>query len=440
MMSLQDRYGNALGTQSVAARDAYQAGVDSLMAATPGMDTAFQKSVEADETFALGHIALARAKQLLGRAHEAKEPLARAKELAGGASPREQSQIIIFEKILTGQGAAALEAIRAHMKEWPRDAMALAPATSVFGLIGFSGKTGREVDQLALLEPFEKHYGDDWWYRTQLAFAQIELHKLDEGRRNIDAALESFPRSAHAAHIRGHLFYELGEREAGLAFLREWMKDYSRDGLMHVHNSWHLALWSMETGRMEDAWRIYDEALRPAVAWGPQIKVRRAVARIGRLQHQVVRTARPRLCRHAHGAGLRDGRRRRGAGEVHGESEGRHGRHAAAAGARLRGLCAGRLGARHRRDRTAARHARAPGRQPRATRPARVHRDLGDGESRPQRRGSRPDREAAAAERQGQGLPAGGTHVILSAAKDLTLATEAAGRSARSFTALRTTG
>lgn len=273
MSKLQDRYGNELGTHSVAARDAYLAGVESLMAATPGMDSAFQAAVEADENFALGHISLARAKQLLGRGHEAKAPLARAKELAPSASPREQSQIAIFEKILTGQGAAALDAIREHMKEWPRDAMALAPATSVFGLIGFSGKPGREVDQLALLEPFEKHYGDDWWYRTQLAFAQIELQQLDEGQRNIEAALRAFPRSAHAAHIHGHLFYELGEREAGLAFLQDWMKDYSREGLMHVHNNWHLALWSMETGRNEQAWRVYDDALSPAAAWGPQINV-----------------------------------------------------------------------------------------------------------------------------------------------------------------------
>ncbi len=225
------------------------------MAATPGMDTAFQAAVTADDGFALGHISLARAKQLLGRGHEAKAPLVRAKELAAGATAREQSQIAIFDKILTGQGVAALEAIHEHMKSWPRDAMALAPATSVFGLIGFSGKVGREVDQLAILEPFEKHYGDDWWYRTQLAFAQIELRKLDEGQRNIDMALAGYPRSAHAAHIRGHLFYEMGEREAGLAFLTDWMKDYPRDGLMHCHNSWHLALWSMETGRHADAWR-----------------------------------------------------------------------------------------------------------------------------------------------------------------------------------------
>jgi tetratricopeptide (TPR) repeat protein len=270
---LKDRYDNELSTASAAARDAYQAGMDSLMAATPGMDTAFQAAVDADEGFALGHISLARAKQLLGRGHEAKAPLARAKELAAGTTHREQSQIAIFEKILTGQSPAALEAIYVHLKDWPSDAMALAPATSVFGLIGFSGKVGREAEQLAILAPLEKHYGDDWWYRTQLAFAQIEQNMLDVGGRNIDAALAAYPRSAHGSHIRGHLVYEMGEREAGLAYLTDWMKDYPRDGLMHCHNSWHLALWSMETGRHADAWRIYDDALRPGASWGPQINV-----------------------------------------------------------------------------------------------------------------------------------------------------------------------
>jgi hypothetical protein len=272
-MMLNDRYGNPLSTNSTAARDAYVRAVDSLLAATPGTDTAFAEAVAADESFALAHIGLARAKQLMGRGHEAKAPRARALELAAGTTPREQSHIAIFDKILTGQGEAALAAIREHIKTWPRDAMALAPATSVFGLIGFSGKVGREKEQLALLEPLDIHYGNDWWYRTQLAFAQIELGRLDEGERNIEAALARNPASAHAAHIRSHLFYERGEREAGLAFLTDWMKHYGRDGLLHCHNSWHMALWSMETGRHADAWRIYDEALRPGAAWGPQVNV-----------------------------------------------------------------------------------------------------------------------------------------------------------------------
>ena len=51
------------------------------------------------------------------------------------------------------------------------------------------------------------------------------------------------------------------------------MKDYPRDGLMHCHNSWHRAVWSLETGRSADAWRIYDDSLRPGAAWGPQVNV-----------------------------------------------------------------------------------------------------------------------------------------------------------------------
>jgi hypothetical protein len=270
---LKDRYGNELSTASAAARDAYQAGMDSLMAATAGMDSHFAEAVAADGGFALAHIALARAKQLLGRGHEAKAPLARARELAATTTAREQSHIAIFESILTGQSPAALDAIHQHMKSWPRDAMALAPATSVFGLIGFSGKVGRELDQLAILEPLAKYYGDDWWYRTQLAFAQIELGKLDEGFGNIDGALAAYPKSAHSAHIRAHLFYELGEREAGLAFLAEWMKDYAREGLLHCHNSWHLAIWSLETGKRRQAWEIYRAAVHPGGAWGPQVNI-----------------------------------------------------------------------------------------------------------------------------------------------------------------------
>ncbi len=34
-----------------------------------------------------------------------------------------------------------------------------------------------------------------------------------------------------------------------------------------------MALWSMETGRHAEAWRIYETALRPSAAWGPQVNV-----------------------------------------------------------------------------------------------------------------------------------------------------------------------
>lgn len=270
---LEDRYGNQLTTGSTAAADAYIAGVDRLLAADAGIENAFRKAIAADDNFALAHIALARTLQVIGRGGEAKAPLDRAIALAGSTTAREQSHIAIFAKILSGQGAASIPMILEHARTWPRDAMALAPITGVFGLIGFSGKSGREADQLAVLQPFATAYGDDWWFRTVLAFAEIEMHDFDNGLRNIETALRGNPRNAHAAHIRAHLYYELGERRDGLAFLTGWAKDYPRDGLMHCHVSWHQAIWSLETGEQEKAWQIYARDLRPGGSWGPQLNV-----------------------------------------------------------------------------------------------------------------------------------------------------------------------
>jgi len=270
---LQDRYGNRLTTSSAAARDAYVAGVDRLLSADANIEDAFRTAIAEDEGFALAHIALARTFQVLGRGAEVKAPLARALALAAVTSEREQSQIAILAKVLTGQGAAAIPLILEHAKTWPRDAMVLSPITGVFGLIGFSGKTGREVEQLAVIKPFASAYGDDWWFRTVLAFAEIELHDFDNGLRNIEMALRGNPRNAHAAHIRAHLYYELGEREEGLSYLKGWAREYPKHGLMHCHVSWHQAIWSLETGRRDDAWRIYTKDLQPGAAWGPQLNV-----------------------------------------------------------------------------------------------------------------------------------------------------------------------
>jgi hypothetical protein len=229
--------------------------------------------VAADDGFALAHVALARTLQVLGRAPEAKPPLERALALAAGTSDRERSHLAIFARILSGQGAAAVPMILEHARTWPRDAMVLAPITGVFGLIGFSGKAGREAEQLAVLQPFADAYGDDWWFRTVLAFAEIERHDFENGLADIETALRGNPRNAHAAHIRGHLCYELGERGEGLHFLQEWARDYPRDGMLHCHIAWHQAMWSLETGQRDAAWRIYRTDLRPGSAWGPPLNV-----------------------------------------------------------------------------------------------------------------------------------------------------------------------
>jgi hypothetical protein len=149
--------------------------------------------------------------------------------------------------------------------------MVLAPCTGVFGLIGFSGLPGREAELLALLDGLAHAYGDDWWFTSAHAFAQVEVGDVDRAQATIERSLAAHPRNANGAHIRAHVYYEGGEREAGLAYLRDWWRDYPKESLLHCHISWHIALWEMELGRPQLAWEVYRAHLRPGASTGPPI-------------------------------------------------------------------------------------------------------------------------------------------------------------------------
>ena len=269
----KDRYDYPLTTTSEAARAAYVDGIDRLLAADTGAEAVLRRAVEADEGFALGHAGLARAWQVLARGPEAAASMANARALLGGVTPREQGHVAMLGHLVGGDGPAAHAAALAHLDAYPRDAVIAQPLSSVFGLIGFSGLAGREAEQLAFMNRLAPHYGDDWWFTTQFAFSQIEVGQADRAVKTIESARDRCPRSANWAHIRSHIHYELGETEAGLAFLREWLKDYGREGPLHCHLSWHVALWCLESGNVDGAWEVIDGGVRPGAAWGPPLNV-----------------------------------------------------------------------------------------------------------------------------------------------------------------------
>src|SRR5262249_15419171 len=140
---LADRYGLPISISSEAARDAYVAGCDCVLSAAHGDVLHLGQAIEADPDFALAHAALARGRFLLADVAGARKAAQSARELAERATPREQSHVNALCLAIEGNPAGALEATRAHLAEHPRDAMVAAPATGVFGLIGFSGRLGR---------------------------------------------------------------------------------------------------------------------------------------------------------------------------------------------------------------------------------------------------------------------------------------------------------
>ncbi len=270
---LEDQYGNELSTSSQPARDAYVEAVDLFLAADGGIEEAFQKAIDADENFALAHLGLARIRQMLAKTSLVAEPLAKARAQAEHLTPHETGQVAAIGLLLEGKGPEAYKAIRSHLNHYPRDVMVAQSCMGVFGLIGFSGQPGRESEQLAFTTWLAPHYGDDWWFLSQHAFAQLETGQTGPAEHTIERSLSANPRSANSAHVRSHLYYENGETEAGADYLEKWRRTYDKRGLLHCHISWHVALWAMARGDVEKMWDMIDADIAPGGALGPPINV-----------------------------------------------------------------------------------------------------------------------------------------------------------------------
>ena len=257
---LTDRYGLPLSTTVAAARDAYVEGVDLLLTVYPGAAAAFDRAIAADPAFALAHIGKARALQLAGNVAAMRESLATAVSHSDGASAREQSHIDVFRHLFAGQAVAALAALRAHVQTWPRDALVLSLAANQGGLIGMSGLPGREQGLLDFLEPLAPHYGEDWWFEAHYGMALSEIGQHDAARPKIERSLAQVRRNAYGAHAFAHLCYETGERDFGIAFLRDWLPLYDRGGGLFGHLNWHLGLFELHAGNLDGGLRLYSDA------------------------------------------------------------------------------------------------------------------------------------------------------------------------------------
>jgi tetratricopeptide (TPR) repeat protein len=270
---LPDRFGLKLSTTSSRARDAYVEGCDLILAGQPGAEMCFDGALMEDANFSLAWAGKARAHQLRSEMALARDAMGQAFAKAEHLSARELSHVAFHSLLIGGQAAAAVTAAKAHLNDWPLDAMVLQPCTSAFGLIGMSGRPGREVELAAWLDSLAPHYGDDWWFIGQHAFALIETGQRDEGRPKIQRATMLNPRNASAAHILSHMYYEDGERDAAHRYLTNWISGYSPQGVFHGHLNWHLALCELEAGNERAAFHVYTKALAPGAHTGAAVFV-----------------------------------------------------------------------------------------------------------------------------------------------------------------------
>lgn len=261
---LGDRYDNPLTTMSERARTLYVEGVDHILAATHGALEALEGAVAADPGFAAAHVGLSRARMYAGDMVGARAAIAKARDLAGGVTPREAAQITIFELLLQGRAPEAREAVFTHVEQHPRDVLVAQICTNIFGLIGLSGEPGRESLQLAYTSRLMDQFGVyDWCLLSVHGQALCEVGQLDAAMTAMERSLVLNNANANASHFKAHTLYEQGDAATGRAYLADWMEGYDRRAILHGHLSWHRALWALEQGDAPELWSIYDAAIAP---------------------------------------------------------------------------------------------------------------------------------------------------------------------------------
>ncbi|TBU87985.1 tetratricopeptide repeat-containing protein [Stutzerimonas kirkiae] len=104
------------------------------------------------------------------------------------------------------------------------------------------------------------HAGEIAQLHGMLAFAYEQCHLLAEAEAAARHALRLEPREPWAQHALAHVLLTQGRIEEGTAFLESVKHGW--DGLnsfMYTHNWWHLALFHLARGNLQQVLDIYDK-------------------------------------------------------------------------------------------------------------------------------------------------------------------------------------
>lgn len=255
-----DRYGLPISTQSQRALEAYDVGIERTLAFGLQPSAAFGEAIAADPDFALAHAALGLARLREMRLPEARACGERALALAAGLPRRERQHVAAIAAQTSGHGAKGMALMIEYVREFPLDALLL--NTVVGGLL----YAGRQHEMVRVTETARPAYPEQDWFSLGLhAFALQDVDRFGEAREAAEAALTAYQPAAFASHALAHVLYETGDDAAGIDFLPDWLASYDRRAGLHLHLSWHLALFYLARGEYGSAVALYERAIRPDV-------------------------------------------------------------------------------------------------------------------------------------------------------------------------------
>jgi tetratricopeptide (TPR) repeat protein len=240
----KDRYRLTVTTASSEALDAYNDGVDGVLAWHRDTIPFFQTAVARDPDFALAHAGLAVGLFVEDRFAEARASMQRARSLAPRASARERSQIEALDHYVEIDMAAAEAAMREHLAAYPID---LLVAQRLYFIWFFQG---RFEEMLRLTGGLLPRLPNTSFVLGLHAFALEELGRCDEARSAAEACIARNPQDTWGVHSLVHALYEMGgsDQGEGLRRVPPALAACTNANYYRNHLLWHLILMHLARG------------------------------------------------------------------------------------------------------------------------------------------------------------------------------------------------
>jgi hypothetical protein len=169
---------------------------------------------------------------------------------------QEQRHLIAISHLVDGRWHMASRVLEDAAIEYPRDLLALQVGHQ---LDFFRGDARMLRDRVARALPaWSKDTPGYHAMLGMLAFGLEEAGHYGEAERAGRTAVELEPRDAWAQHAVAHVMEMQGRQKDGIDWMRGNADDWSRESFFAVHNWWHLALYHLDLGEIDEVLALFD--------------------------------------------------------------------------------------------------------------------------------------------------------------------------------------
>ncbi|MES2343246.1 MAG: tetratricopeptide repeat protein [Pseudomonadota bacterium] len=256
-MQHRDLSGSVLSGASAEATENYLAAVEAYHCYAGDAVGLLDRAIADSPAFVMAH-ALKAYLHLIG-ANAAAAQVGVAAVMTARALPantREQGHLAALEKIIAGEFRAAGRIFEDLTIANPKDAMAL----QVGQLMDFvTGDSRMLRDRIGRALPSWSPDRPDYHAALgMLAFGLEETGLYDRAEAAGRQAVALQPRNGWAQHAVAHVLEMQDRRAEGVAWMRGDIEAWTRESFFAVHNWWHLALFHLGLGEVDEVLKLYD--------------------------------------------------------------------------------------------------------------------------------------------------------------------------------------